>query len=157
MKKTTTHIFATFLLVASGSSLAGAEEIDGAFGIIFGQTLNSVKTIGRTLLKNGSVMYEFIPDKPHYLFSQYNIMAAPGSNRIYSILAFGNFDMAGKCEREKEKLGKLLMEKYYDNADGDSMLHRPGMFSVDNRYISIACDEAQKTLGIVYTDMNIKN
>jgi hypothetical protein len=108
----TSKMIAAIGLVACILSASGAEQIQGAFGIRFGQEFTPSQAVKIRKTKAGDPMYQFVPKAPYEAFTTYYVLTTPTSNSVYCIWAIGPQCEKADAIAQQAVLMKLLREKY---------------------------------------------
>ena len=105
-------LFFLIVFIPSLPALAGSEAVTGAFGLSFGQVLDSSQREQLGTEKNGGIEYRFTPDHPYQPLNEYSVFVTPGSRRVYKIQGVGNFHSMKSCRQSLSDLEAVLEEKY---------------------------------------------
>lgn len=99
------------ILSALTFTAAGKENIEGAFGLKFGDVFEP-KTAPVSYYN--SAAYEFEPEKPSSSFTKYVVFITPNTRRIFRIMAIGQGSDSETAVKRSKALGALLHQKYGD-------------------------------------------
>ena len=156
------QLFLFFIVMLSSPVWADDEPVTGAFGLSFGQVLDSSQLEQIATEKNGGIEYRFTPDHPYQPLSEYSVFVTPTSRRVYKIQAAGNFRSMKSCRRELSQLESVLDRKY-DKTSGE-ISERFGdipeiRFGKSTGKIRATCEGMfnDRKLVLVYTDSALQD
>ncbi len=89
-----------------------SQEITGAFGIKFGFSLDKLKVIETSETTDGKPLYMIDPPIKVRLLTEYYVMAAPISKRVYSVWGVDRGLEENECLTRLEAILKTLERKY---------------------------------------------
>lgn len=137
------------------SSVAVADDIAEAFGMTLGTQFNVGDSEGKTVLPNGTIEREFIPEPKFRAFTNYWVWTAPKTEIIYGIKATGPFGSVEEARKEQGLVMDLLREKYPQaTSAGRGGVER---ISQGSRYIETrVTDKPDPKLEIHYGDSAIE-
>ena len=87
-------------------------KIDGAFGVSFGQVVDSPMVVSESKMVDGTPLYQFKPLKEFRDFSKYWLLISPKGRKVHTIIIQGKFESDEVRNRESELLQTLLTDKY---------------------------------------------
>lgn len=102
---------ALLMLVASTAGAAGQAEVEGAFGLEFGQVLD-IAGRPEAEVDDGGLRFPHHPENPYDPLSEYTVTVTPESRRVYMIRAVGHFSSLRRCREELITLAGILEKKY---------------------------------------------
>jgi len=129
--------------------------IVGAFGVQLGASFDTDSAIDKGALTDGTVMYQFTPDKVFRGFDRYYVMVTPTTKKIYSIWAIASFDARAKGSKEQSVVFELLKDKYGNEQkrDASAMINHVRVILIGSRRIVVKLDGYSKsTVDIRYYD-----
>ncbi|GEM_PF-4395141 len=90
------------------------KEITGAFGVTFGETVETLKSNGFDPVqgKAKGAIYNFQPQKKYKVFSNYLVKVTPKSRKIFTVGGIGKTEAMKACQKELNTLEKILTKKY---------------------------------------------
>ncbi len=88
------------------------EEIEGAFGIKFGQVFDPATTLGKVTSSSGEVLYALKVPTPNPFFELYFVEITPKTKRIFQIWAQGKVPSLAEGKVRQDSLAKTLEAKY---------------------------------------------
>lgn len=149
-------VLVSLMLMASTAGAAGQAEVEGAFGLEFGQVLDIA---GRpdAEVDDGGLRFPHHPEHPYDPLSDYTVTITPESRRVYMIRAVGHFSSLRRCREELITLEEVL-EKKYVKTSGKISEHFGDMpeirFGVSPRKIYGHCEGGilNKRLVLTYID-----
>ena len=92
--------------------MAAQDEVDGGFGLKFGEVVDVTKLEKLNNEKSDGLRYAFTPEHPYGPLTQYEVVVIPKSNKVFKIEASEQFGSMGECRRELQRLEKVLSRKY---------------------------------------------
>jgi len=98
--------------IVPATVMAAQDEIDGGFGLKFGEIVDVAKLEKLNNEKSGGLRYAFTPEHPYGPLTQYEVVVTPKSNKVFKIEASEQFGSMGDCRRELQRLEKVLSRKY---------------------------------------------
>ena len=148
-------ILASVLLASVSTSLSAEEKITGAFGVKFGQILDS-QSIEGTYERFGDDKYTYIfyPDKKFRSFSNYFISITPKTRKIYGVGAIGDMDDDSTCEKEQALIMAIIKKKYRGEIEKHELFSQQTIVQ-DNRGIATIC-RGLSNVNLVITYMDTK-
>ncbi|HEY1169885.1 MAG TPA: hypothetical protein VGH19_00830 [Verrucomicrobiae bacterium] len=93
-------------------AVAATGEIEGAFGLKFGEVFNPTKALATAKTTSGEVMYKVKPPTPNAYFDTYLIMITPDTKRIFEIWAMGPVPSESEGKIRRDSLVKAIEAKY---------------------------------------------
>ncbi len=93
-------------------TLGFAQEITGAFGIKFGQKLETLKVVGKNETTSGEPLYVVVPPKALKLLSHYVVGTTPVSEKVYTIWGVESGLSEEECKSRMEAIAKAIERKY---------------------------------------------
>lgn len=91
---------------------AQAAEIEGAFGLRFGQVLAIAEGAAAEVADDGGLRLPHNPEHPYGPLTEYTVTVTPKDHRVFRIRAVGHFSSMRACRRELRKLEEVLKDKY---------------------------------------------
>lgn len=88
------------------------EEIEGAFGIKFGQVFDPTKTLGTQKSSTGEVLYALKVPTPNPFFDYYFVQITPKTKKIFQIWAQGKVPSLAEGKVRQDSLARTLESKY---------------------------------------------
>ena len=105
------YILIITLLAFSNSAIALLDDIEGAFGIKFGEMLD-VKHKAKCKIKTVVEECEVIPPKPYSSFTSYQVVLTPHTNKVFRILGNRYMNDFSLCIHEAETIIGILKKKH---------------------------------------------
>ncbi|MFZ2279914.1 MAG: hypothetical protein WAW39_19105 [Prosthecobacter sp.] len=134
------------------------DKIEGAFGKKLGEIFNPSSAIGKGELTDGTVMYQFKPEKPFRSLKTYYVLISPTSNQIYSIWGIGSTANAATGKQEQAVLMELLTQKYGSSEkEGitDALYDRKQISQGPRQILTKVTGFSDVTIEIRYTDIEL--
>jgi hypothetical protein len=142
----------------SENAATAQDKIEGAFGKKLGEIFDPVNATSKGLLKNGQVLYYFVPDNPFRSITSYYLLTTPTTNKIYAIVGTGSIKNIETGKLEQNVLMELLCQKYgpQKNADAIESLQNIKGISQGNRIVTTRINGyADTTLDLMYFDNDL--
>lgn len=108
--------FAVLMLLASPVEAARG-EVEGAFGLEFGQVLDVTGRPAPEVDDDGGLRFVHRPEHPYGPLSEYTVTVTPESHKVYMIQAVGHFSSMRRCREELITLEGVLEKRYVKTSD----------------------------------------
>lgn len=111
---------AVLLLITLSAPLpaaAGSGEIEGAFGLRFGQVLDMSGHPEPDVVATGGLRVAYRPENPYAPLSDYTVTVTPETHRVYEVRGLGQFKSMRRCREELVTLEGVLEKKYVKTSD----------------------------------------
>ena len=146
---------ALYEIVGDGHEfLLGWGEIEGAFGLKFGDKFEVEDDYPNNYNFRLGNEYSFLPELKFPLFDEYGVQSTPSTNRIYEIRAWGSGGDYLSCKQEQSFLTNILRNKYGEGYSNG--VHT--LFERGNRTITLYCfgSRSSSILQIEYLDKKLQ-
>lgn len=162
MKKLLKFIAVIFIIAYLISLLAdkpmqsNSETPTGAFGIKFGQNIDTLEVIRISSLQNGEKIYQVKSPNPMEILKKYYVLIDEKTKKIYEIWGENDYspDTNKKCPVDADKILTILEVKY--NKPKNVGVNKKS-FNINNEVlIYVACDFYNKNLTVRYNNLNFK-
>lgn len=147
--KYTLLILMSFLLVLP---VVGADKIEGAFGLKLGDVFSPTGIEGEAKQSVSDNRYQFTPEKPNKVFSEYFVVVTPTTHRIYRIIAIARWPDGNEGYKVSEAIAALLNRKYGETSK------LIGQVVQNNRVVGMSNDSSGPegvTFHVTYEDSDI--
>ena len=144
-------LFLLTLLTLTSFSLEG-KEISGAFGLSLGEIYTGKLVVNREMGPNRK-LYNFEPQNPHPLFSNYGVFITPKTKRIESILVWKEYKNTRPCFFDFQLIETLLDEKY-KNFKKDPLKEGDILYQDGSNFITLGCTNEE--LMLLYLDWEMQ-
>jgi hypothetical protein len=92
---------------------APPEQIDGAFGLKFGQVFDPSKALATAKTTAGETLYKVKPPTPNSYFDRYYVELTPNTKKIFHVWALGPVPSESEGKIRRDSLARAIEAKYH--------------------------------------------